>query len=762
MKAVYQHTLKGCRPTPLASYLKSLAVLRLITEQAGDVDAAVSWRNGILVLRTYLSKDEVCRFFLEDYRPMVILSPWNGRAGFLEGEDAEGSTRKGPQLISRLMESTGVRFAEYRELIARVRTLPEIVELNRARSRLKDLDRLKKSGVLVDEQERKELSERTKNSKTNLLVSLRSRMPERFVDWIDACLTLGTNRLFAAPLLGSGGNEGSMDLSINHIGLLLELIDPDSDEPAPEAASLLNEALFALPTPLWSGVNLGQLSPGRVGGPNMSTGFSGWLSENPWSAVLALEGAASFHASTTKRLDSSFDPALSFPFLVDAVLAGAGGVGSDESARPEIWLPLWDAFATYSEVKCLIREGRLTMGRRQATSALDAARSVATLGVDRGISTFQRYGIFERRGRGYYVTTPLGSFWVRGNRNKVVDLISELDANGWLKRLQAATRASEAPASLRTLAAQLSSALFAMSQQSSRMAVERVLRLLGRIERLCANSVKVRDFLELPVPTLSSEWVWAADDQSADFRIALALSGLSLLGQSDERSVRLTMRSHLTPIAPNGCSWDSKSHLACWGAGALERNLFQVLHQRRLEAARMGAENETLHSWTGAGLGDIWKFLFHRTDDQRLGELLCGLACANLERLTPPQKISRAAVLPAFAVLKPFFTSESMLRRALVHERIWLPADHSLGLPPEIPARLVAGDIHAALALAWRRLRAVGVRLPGSDPPNAVGVSGPRLLAALMVPLTIVETSRVLEWLEFVPDAEVLERAIPG
>ncbi len=751
----HEHVLRGCTPTPLASYLKALAVLRLVAEQAGDPEATGCWRDDVFVLRTRLSAVDLQEYFLRRYRPTAILSPWNGRAGFLEGEDAEDSTRKGPRLIAQLAASKGVRFADYRQLVETVGRLPEISELNYARAKLKEIERQKKRGEPVNEDERKALVARTKELKASLLIVLRSRLPDRFLDWLDACLVVGENRTLTAPLLGSGGNEGSMDLSINHVSLLLRLIDPDSDSAVPEAAALLDQALFAVPATLWSEVNLGQLSPGTVGGPNMGAGFEARELDNPWSSVLALEGAVSFAASLSKRLDSTQDPALSFPFLVEAVLAGAGGVSWDESARPEIWLPLWDAFASYAEVIALVREGRTTLGRRQAASGIDAARAVASLGIDRGIVAFERLGIFERRGQGYYVATPIGRFVVPRQRNRTADLMADLERGAWLAKLQEHAQGKEASNLLRAAVAQLDTALFALTQRADRVAVQEVLRHLGRIEALCATSAKTREAIG-PVPRLSPEWARRADDGSAEFRIAVALVCLSLHGEEDGKPPYLGLRPHLAPVSADGASWDTDSRLNCWGTGQIERNLAAVLHRRRLEAARIHAEGEVLRSRTGATLDDVQRFFDRQIDDRRIAELLAGLACVELGEALPPQASENTVPLPAYALLKPFFTSESLLHAIEIDGRRWLPPDCSLQLPAEIPTRLASGDVAAALRLAWQRLRVLGVKLPGRQPPCAAGLDAPRLLAALMIPLTYAETARLLRWLNLAPETELL------
>lgn len=82
-------TLKGCSPTPLASYLKALGVLRLLSSGANSVvgepvdsDVRGWWEGERFHLRTPLAHSDLVRFFLRDYAPSPVIAPWNGRAGY--------------------------------------------------------------------------------------------------------------------------------------------------------------------------------------------------------------------------------------------------------------------------------------------------------------------------------------------------------------------------------------------------------------------------------------------------------------------------------------------------------------------------------------------------------------------------------------------------------------------------------------------------------------------------------------------------------
>lgn len=721
MTTQYEHELAGCAPTPLASYLKALAVLRLITEQDGDAYATSRWHNDRFILSTRIKREDLLRFFLENYEPSPLVAPWNGGSGFYPKDNQDG--------IGPLAATNCKRFAEYRQAIEGCR---------RALAALS-------------------LRESPKNEqKFVLLRALRNTASNKLLRWMDAAVILSDESPNYPPLLGTGGNDGRLDFTNNFMQRLGEVFDIDTGTPKPSAHNLLDAALFGSPTDALVERAIGQFAPGSAGGPNAASGFEGSAKVNPWDFILMLEGALVLAASAARRMESTSAAVLSAPFTVRSRLstAAASAAADDNDARGEIWLPIWSAGFTAEEVLSLFAEGRASLGTRPARDGLDFMRATARLGVDRGISEFQRYSFMMRSGKAF-LATPLSRIVVR--RNQAADVIDDLDRRrDWLGHVQRLARDDNAPNAFRTAVAQLDAALFAMAQRADRVATERVLKRLGRIEALCAKSPELRTAVA-PVPALSADWVRLANDDSPEFRIALALAGLSLRGEREGKATQLALRPHLAPVANNTLEWDSNSYLATWGSGSLERNLQQVLHRRLLEARRLNAEGEALRSRTGATLEDIRQFLARRTDDQRISELILGLALADLDGLVVPSVKRSAPPMAAYALLKPLFTAESRLKQVRVDGRPWLPPDRSLHLPGEIPVRLASGDIHSALRLAWQRLRAIGVKLPGREPPNAVGVSGSRLTAALMVPLTIVETARLLEWLDLPPELDELE-----
>ncbi|MCA9627049.1 MAG: hypothetical protein KC766_05270, partial [Myxococcales bacterium] len=87
--SMFVHKLEGCRPQPLAGYLKALGVLRLVSEQA-DQGARGMWRDECFWLVTALDRDALWAFFLNQYAPTPLLAPWNGGSGFYPKDSRAG------------------------------------------------------------------------------------------------------------------------------------------------------------------------------------------------------------------------------------------------------------------------------------------------------------------------------------------------------------------------------------------------------------------------------------------------------------------------------------------------------------------------------------------------------------------------------------------------------------------------------------------------------------------------------------------------
>ena len=755
-------TLDGCSPTPLASYLKALGVLRLLSSAANNVSGEAAdpgvrgwWEGERFHLRTVLGRDGVLGFFLHEYAPSPVIAPWNGGSGFYPKDNRDGF---GPMSSDSVAE----RFQPF-SLAIRV-----------ASDTLKGLDlHIRPQG----------------DAKATLVAMLRARLPESALPWVDAALVLSGGRLRFPQLLGTGGNDGRLDFTNNLMRRLVSdtkspgIFHASSGAPSPAAKALLESALWNTPIHALTTAAVGQYSPGGAGGPNSTTGYEGGPVVNPWDYVLMLEGAATFACAATRRHQSNTIARASFPFTVGAVGAGWGGIeATDESdARAEFWAPLWSRPARSCEIEALFGEGRAVTNGRTARDGLEFARALATLGVSRGFSEFQRYGFYKRAGKNHYATAISRR---RAAPSPGAELVADLDRGGWLNRARRLGRSDNQPATVRNAAKVLEDSLFELlAPDVSYRSVSAALEAIGRLANWLSTSPNGREMLP-PPPLLSRAWLLQADDGSPEFRIAVALAGLGIpsriLGRSSEspdgrpeHTGAPPMAAHFAPVT-NGPgdrfevntffrdlwlrerrTWADNNNppTVVWGHGGLVANMIAVLERRLVEAPIRGLRDKPLSSASFARMSDVAAFLTGEFDDARCSALLAGMVWAQPVWL-PNKETEPApttATLPfAYCVLKPIFSPNATLVRVGA-----IPGEGTLPIPPGLVAQLRGGGANtdgratdAAVSAAFARARASGLSSP-YDPIRSrgrhsslhsgrigVGFRPDRLAAALLIPVT--------------------------
>ena len=695
--------LAGCTPTPLANYLKALGVLRLLS--AHHPETRMAWQNEAMTLHTTLDRAELEHFFLHDYKPTPVMAPWNGGSGFYEKDNKVA--------LETILASHDPRLALYRDC------------LHLAEAALKGADR--SASPKGDE-------------KIELLTRMRGLLPDEALGWFDAAVLMAGDSPQYPPLLGTGGNDGRLDFTNNFMQRLGEVLDLDAGDPPKESPNWLAAALFGEATPGLIKRAIGQFAPGQDGGPNATIGFDADSAINPWDFVLMIEGALPFAAAAVRR--NADDPfgVLSYPFTVRAVGAGAGSLGGGDAAaaRGELWMPLWDQPATYAEIRALLAEGRVALGKKPARDALDFIRAVHHLGSYRGIRSFQRHGLLMRSGKAY-LATPL-------ERIEIVDeppanILDDLDQRDWLAKFRRFAQGDIVANRFLVLRKRLETMFFELSgQQPSPAEVQSVLVLLGEIQSALAHSKKAMESMP-PIPRLSERWAQIANDGTPAFRIARALAGLK--GALD---TPLPLRSQLFPVHPRFNNWmedareakGSGNDPACrvrihtGGKGSLSDTLHTLLARRLWLAEKFGMKDKPLDSPAGATLDDIAAFLHSNAMDQRIAALLPGLCLCDIPWDT--ERGAGGGVVPAaFALLKLCLTPEPTLRA--LHA---LGKDDHLPTPPGLLPQLVAGNAdNKAVRAAWRRLRASGLS-PAFEPealPSLGGLNTRRIAAALLIPL---------------------------
>ncbi|MCZ7635025.1 MAG: type I-U CRISPR-associated protein Csx17 [Verrucomicrobia bacterium] len=728
--------LPGCAPIPLAHYLKALGVLRLVAEdrEHGDPAATGRWERDVFLLHSRFERQGLLDFFLHQYQPTPILAPWNGGSGFYPKDNTHA--------LSAIEASQADRLVQYRAAITAARGVL-------AQRALKD-----KPGP---------------GAKEDLLRACRNQLPDAALAWLDAAFVLTAEGAKYPPLLGTGGNDGRLEFTNNFMQRLVKVVDPTTGAPAGAAADWLCAALFggSQAVPSHAGP-AGQFLPGAAGGANTTRGFASDSAVNPWDYLLMLEGALLFAVAAVRRLEGTEPGALAYPFCVrqSGVGYGSASAADEQSARAEIWLPLWHQPSGLAELAAVFSEGRAQVGARAARHGVDFARAVVSLGVDRGIAAFQRMGFQVRNGLAYFAT-PLDRLEVR--RNARADLLGETDL--WLDRFRRAAgpNAKQVPAAVSRALHQVESRILELCKEGRPARVQTLLVALGQAERTLARSFawttgrndKPPAQKCAPLSALSARWLHAADDGSPEFRLAAALSSVSGVYQGrNGRPAVIPLRQHLEPVAlrPSqdhyGFAWDDPpSSDVVWHEGDFVDVLNAIFARRLIRAAQAGHTTLPDSAQHLAPLADVVAFLQGLTDDDRLAGLVWGLCLlgwpgeARRERTAAPSVRlgAPAATETGESICAP--AVPSVLFSLL---RLTFPRPGERGEGPEVPANPMihrqasAGHGLEASRLAIRRLRGSGLS-PALGAVTVTGEVARRAAAALLFPLSCRDFARLAD-----------------
>lgn len=717
--------LNGLQSTPISGYLGALGVLRLVSEQA-DPEATGHWRSGVFVLKSQLDARELESFFLERYAPTPLLAPWNGGSGFYPKD--KGAFEKGLDPIER---GKAERFSEYRKAIDRCR-----------------------QGILALHLDGKPDVET--GEKDELLRWLRGHLDDQHLFWLESSVLMTADGSKYPPLLGSGGNDGRLEFSANFMRCLVQLFDPETGAARSKSVGLLRQAAFEeVEHGLGSGA-IGQFAPGSAGGVNATTGFEGDALTNPWQLVLAMEGAVGLSSVAVRRYESDTEGALSFPFTVRASGVGYGSADDADisTARAEIWFPLWTNPTSYSEVHTLFAEGRATVGGRRARNGVDFYRAIATLGTDRGIKSFERYGLLRRNGLAY-LAIPTERVEVQHRPGAAV--LADIDQ--FLDRFRSRA-GSESPPAVGRLLQRLDTAVVEVCRRddsSSREAVNDLLIVLGEVEIELARRPRFvqsdRGSLQ-PVPRLNPRlWLPRVNDAGPEFELARALAsigGAPWTARSEPRDGptedpatqrALPMREYLAPVSCRGrrVSWAFEVRRAVSRATRpLEDNLIAILTRLIFEQESDGGLQ--LAAARSASLEAVTAFLRREVDDRRLFALLRGLSLLDWGRAghrtsgtARPQDVSAPDAL--YGLLKLCFAGFTS-----PHSNF----PDAIPMDPRILRNAARGHSQHATELAARRLRGSG-RAPAVYQIAAEPSTTRRAAAALTIPCTPAGLRRIEE-----------------
>ncbi len=732
---MHQLELPGLHPRPLASYLAALGLFKVIATQA-DPTVRASWAGDMFRLSAAIDQEMIQQFLLDSYSPTPLIAPWNGKnqGGFAPGDNGRASKQ-----ISRIADSKDPRLARYRDVVLATR-------------------------AIVARQSWQEANEA--NDKRATVLALRNELPDPALAFLDASVAITSDGREFPPIFGTGGNIGRLDLVLGYLEHLERILDPGKGD---RPVDWLVEVLTGEPAP---GVKStpGQFDYQGVGGPNLARSGSAPEQVNPWLYVLSIEGALLFAASASKRLGSQLAKGAS-PFTVASSATGFASSAVGESNKGEMWMPLWESSWRLTELETLLSEGRATWQGRAARTGTDFLRATRSLGTDRGVAAFERFGFLERNGQSP-AAVPLGRVVVRSEDR--VRLTAEVD--GWVRRLQGG--GDRAPASVVVARNQVADALFRASESPSPELLLALLVSLARAEQAVFRSTGFREMTGIgPVPTLSAEWLPALANAEKEFCIAWALTaGRDRL----ERSGQLPTGPRTFSELVRPIELDRQGAVRSFTlkrqpvAGLGVRSLVEIMADSLLYRCRTApeiAESETLplrgirpqfELRPGASGRDrrlpselVEMFAAGLLDDLRVADWLLALSLIGPNEFEP--EISGplpVAPVPLWRCLAPQF-GQARLRVIRSSERSGSeqgPTDFHPVVRTSWPVRLTAGQ-PSQIAGVLREL-ASAYRASGLDPafdPTTAAASVPdqpsarRVLAALMLPTRLTDLTALVE-----------------
>ena len=593
--------LDGCSPHPLASNLKALGIFRIIAEQA-DPEVTAYWERNAFVLQTKMTQEELIKFFLERYVPTPFVSPWNKASGFYDDEK---------NVIDEIKESKNERLEEYKKILNQCQGIlkdmfPEYAEFVKRRDQDIKVGSPKKESLKKDS---KKIKEVTYKEKKPLLMQCRNRLDSKVIPWMDAAYVVASAKPEFGPILGTGANDGRMEFSSNFMKYINKLINHTEYA---ELKEDINNSFFNTPTKLKEDESFGYFHPGAYTGGSVNGKIFSFV--NPWDYILTMEGTVIFAGSISRRSNSR---RAAFPFSTYSSTAGYG-TSCEEETRGEIWIPLWKNPATYDEIRYVFNEGRGQASSKRSNSGVDFAKAIASLGTERGLSEFQRFGFFERKGQAYFANS-IGRVRARDEPN--MGLFSNIET--WISRIrQMHDRTKKSSKSIDSLLRSIDNAMIKFCTYGTSAYLQEILILVGKMEKAISQSSNYNKEID-PLRELSHMWIQACYDGTPEFRLAVSLASISAGSQK-------RLRVNLESVKINGGSieWKEKSPSMVWGNASLTNNMIRVLERRCIEA-QMSKCGIPLNSIIHAPIKDIMDFIEGRVNYDRICDLLLPLSIVN-------------------------------------------------------------------------------------------------------------------------------------
>ncbi|MEV7970955.1 type I-U CRISPR-associated protein Csx17 [Sphaerisporangium sp. NPDC088356] len=711
--------LYGCRADVLAGYLQALGLLRAVAGQI-DPQARLHWRGDVASLDTVLSEEELFTWLVQAYVPAPIVSPWNSGSGFA----GNGKSRSAEHALASVRDAEDDRFRLLREAIVKSE---QIVAEGRRRGWGGSKDELW-----------------AKDRKIDVVKLCRALLPDEALPWLDVAVTLTLDDLAFNALAGTGGNFGRQDLSATYYERLLRLMGVKS-KPA-ESRNWAEAALLGREDVAYLRDTVGQYDPSRAGGIHSAADEKGDGFANPWSFVLVMEGTLLF-ASAAVRRNGTGRSWEAKPFFTHSTPLGHGSAAEYESVKGEQWVPLWDQPAGAGEVAQLIGEGRAQWRHKQASSGLEFAMALATLGVDRGLTGFHRFVIAERLGQ-----NPLA---IHAGKIKVASRPDEAllrQPYTWLEQVRRAGPTNAVATALRRVEREL----FAFAAGDGVSALAKFMIEFGRLHELVGRSRQLRSQVKpYTVRDSQPDWLKALEHLSEGREELWLAAGFATL-HDNPRAAGPDIRALLT--RSDGRAWQDAPGCGVDLFGAtLVRALAQAHRIRVIKAQdnrlSVNSEDSAVRGvQTAFDYGQrlpislIGQFMADPSRDDLVADYLRGLLALGCRSRTEAAWPQIGPLVPdwGLSLFVPFFSTGDLTVR--VRDRQSGEQQNRpvrLAPQPDWISRMAARGVNAVSADAMRRLRIAGLDPRVRVVPTS-HADGTRLSAVLLLAMTQLDRERSL------------------
>lgn len=515
-----KYTLNGCDPKVFGSYLKALGLFEILAKQYNDVKAY--WENDSFnILLPLESKEEIINFFMEKYKPLPIVSPWNKGGGFINSKKE----------LTDLLGLKDPRLKTYQNVIRKAQYI---------------MSQLGITGI-------------THKNKVTIVKACRNYLPPDTIKWIDAALVIGNENLFVTKIMTNGGNEGNFDYSnayMKYIYYIFNNIKKNNNK----IEELLKNSIFGTYTDKLIEMKVGKFIPGRAGGFNEGFGFENKeFNANPWDYIFLIHGLLFFSTGLGKRTMSN-KYFIRSPFTVESSVSIDT---ENKNSVYEIWAPLWKNPAYLSEIKKMFENGRVEISNSPVTKGIEFMEAIKNYGVDRGIEQFVRYVLLNTRGRSGYVAAPAGAY--QTGYMPDINIVKEI--NPLLNRLDSYIyRLERPPKSLLVLKLNIDNALSNMLTHGISVGIEKLLVSIGKME-MYLSKIQHNDILANPpvIDGLSPDWLNLNKEPSNEYIIASAIS--SIYG----------IRNYLEPLMK--MKWNDSVNDYSWNGSNIYARISNVVYR---------------------------------------------------------------------------------------------------------------------------------------------------------------------------------------